>query len=120
MGMALLLLWTKYQSWKIPCNIERTIMTALRDSDIRKLISEGYKQISRKYGIIARLPNGKGGIESLVDVSDRKDARLWAEMLGETAAGDYFRRCHADRLGLTKVLSQGDLSTFRELGGESA
>lgn len=103
------------------------------DDELRTLIAQGYKQISARYRILARLPEGKTGINALVEAEMAAWQRRgsikpdywpdhyvkWANQLGEIVAGNYFRRVWAkDDLRVT--LSPIELRRFRHLGGLSA
>lgn len=96
-----------------------------------RLIHEGYHQISAKYGILAKLPDGHTGVDALIDacLSEWKQKgsirpeywpkhyREWARGLGERVAADHFRRVYAEGYGLTVTVDQATLKVFRACGG---
>lgn len=72
--------------------------------NIDQLIAQGYIQVSRRYRIVARLPEGKTGLEALREV----DPRLVQEMLDrvERDATDMYLRVHAtpaEKLNLSET-----------------
>lgn len=76
----------------------------------RELVEAGYYQVSRKYGIVARLPAGLTGREAL--------AQHWrgAERLTEGGAGNLYLRVYAppaDQL----TLAPAEFIAFRRAGG---
>lgn len=90
-------------------------------------------QVSRRYRTIARLPEGKTGIQALIDAADastdasdymdeemkawwRTEHVRWANMLGEHCAGDHFLRVFADG-DLVKTLSRDEWKEFLAQGG---
>jgi hypothetical protein len=87
------------------------------------LISNGWYQTSRKYRMLCRLPEGKTGVEALVDAEKSTrpwDAEKWAKGLGEGSAGDHFLRCHAtSKDGLSTEVDQATFDAFRKLGGDT-
>lgn len=82
----------------------------------KEAIRLGYYQVSRKHRMVARLPDGKTGVQALAEASGRPD---WARMLGETNAGDQFLRCYTDRGGLCVTLDRETFEEFRRLGGDT-
>jgi hypothetical protein len=60
---------------------------------IDDIVAQGYEQVSRKYRIVARLPEGKTGLEALAEV----DPELAKHMLDEVnlEAGRHYMRVHA-------------------------
>jgi hypothetical protein len=77
----------------------------------RALIRAGYYQVSRKWRSIAKLPEGKTGIEALTEVSGRPE---WAAALGEGRAGDHYLRCYAKK---QRELPLELFIAFRRWGG---
>ncbi len=72
----------------------------------QKLFDDGWRQISRKYRLIARLPEGKTGKQALYDgrIESLNGVRLehwtvrtrtWVNVLGEYNCADHYRRCYA-------------------------
>jgi hypothetical protein len=123
----------------------RIVQTEVPDLTVQELIRQGYKQTSRRYRTLARLPPGKTGIEAVVEARDadliartKPEDKLgvppfgnlretwhanhvkWANMIGEKQAGDHFRRIHATPYGLSVIVSDSLLRAFRASGGESA
>lgn len=91
----------------------------MTDSELRSLILAGYEQVSRAYGIVARLPEGRTGVEALAEAANgnHPNAISWAMQLGERQAASHFRRVYANTKGPCLTLSARDLSRFRVLGG---
>lgn len=97
------------------------------------LLDEGWYQVSRNHRMLARLPEGKTGMEALIDAENESghphpDLEEWAHGLGEAHAGDSFLRCHAMRLAsrfpdefahLSKTLDSFTFNEWRRLGGET-
>jgi len=92
--------------------------------EAQALIDQGYHQTSRKYRHVARLPEGKTGIEALAEASAKYrpgDALEWATRLGEQAAGGHFRRVYAVCYpGLRREVSEAVFAAFKALGGKVA
>lgn len=94
----------------------------------QELIDQGYYQISRKFYILAKLPEGKTGKEALYEASLKtyegldnydfwvKDTRRWVDGLGEANSTDQYLRVHADCITVTKEVFE----EFRRLGGRTA
>ena len=61
--------------------------------DKKDLYKQGFRQVSRKYRMVARLPEGKTGLEALAEV----DPRLAKDMLDRmnNAAAEQYLRCYA-------------------------
>ena len=89
-----------------------------------KLIKEGYQQVSRRYYILARLPEGKTGKQALLDYSRtnflRSDLYRWVNMIGEDQSASFFRRVCSRYLGLWVEVKWDVWKEFRRLGGKSA
>lgn len=93
------------------------------------LIAAGWYQVSRRFRHLARLPEGKTGVEALIDArlasigGVRPDfwpgeVRRWAESLGEASAADHFMRVYARYTpGLTCTVDADTFEAFRRLGG---
>lgn len=69
-------------------------------------------QVSGKYRIVAKLPNGMTGIKALQSKKIREPE--WAERMGEGHAGDYFLRCCSVE---TQELTHEEWTTFKKTGG---
>lgn len=86
---------------------------------MNKYVAAGYRQISRRYRTVARLPEGKTGKEALRTAARRDvyDVDGWVETLGEEAAASRYLRCYAtDRLTLTRE----EFDAFLKEGGRPA
>lgn len=94
------------------------------------LIDEGWFQVSRKFRHLARLPEGKTGIEALIEACLKSigrgshseywptEIKRWAEDMGEGPAADHFMRCYASAIpGLTCTVDRDIFEAFRRLGG---
>jgi hypothetical protein len=81
------------------------------DKEVAKLLGGEWFQVSRRYRIVARLPEGKTGIEALSEASGRPE---WAAGLRETNAGDQFLRVYATD---TRTLDRPTFAAFRKAGG---
>ena len=108
---------------------ERARLLAAWDADYppaadraRQLIREGYRQVSRKHRIVARLPDGKTGRQALTEAIDRREDSTWIRRLSERAAQSQFLRVYAVYTGdpLWLTLDKDTFDAFRRLGGESA
>lgn len=59
----------------------------------KQLLEQGYKQVSAKYCMLARLPEGKTGKQALADIVRKRKAHIeeeidqWVEGLGEQEDG---------------------------------
>ena len=90
----------------------------------KKLIEEGWYQVSRKYRTLARLPKGETGIQALARAATKsrniaRDTREWAIMLGERSAGDHYLRVYAQEEGNWQEVSPTVFDWFRKLGGNT-
>lgn len=75
-----------------------------------------YFQVSRRYRIVVRLPEGKSGIQILSEVSGKPQ---WALQLGEAQAGDYYLRVYAESAGLWLKLTVAQWNAWRAAGGRT-
>ncbi len=94
-----------------------------------KLIKEGWRQTSRKYRMLACLPDGMTGKEALYEARMReigdvnreyweKEIKRWIDILGENSCADHFRRVYAGRDdSLNMTLDEETFMAFRSLGG---
>jgi hypothetical protein len=90
--------------------------------EARRLIDEGWHQVSRAYRGVARLPEGMTGTEALIDAERRSDhphpnLETWATRMGEAHAGEHYLRCYAGRDGHSRDLDIPTFAAFRKLGG---
>lgn len=80
----------------------------------KRLKDAGYRQLSRKHRIVARLPPGKTGLEALREADSEAYERVMR--LAEESAAEDYRRFHArgeDR----RELSIEEFAAFRKAGG---
>ena len=92
---------------------------------MRLLVQNGWHQVSRKYHIICRLPEGKTGIEALTEAAMESrpwDAKEWANNLGESSATDQYLRVYApwNDKKQHRQLTEQEFAAFREVGGSTA
>jgi hypothetical protein len=92
------------------------------DIPAEELIAKGYYQVSRNYRLVAKLPDGKTGVEALIDacrsgeIPTARDYESWAKRLGEGHAGDQYLRSNiASAIQLTREAFEN----FRKLGGST-
>jgi hypothetical protein len=83
-----------------------------------ELVAAGYRQTSWKYGLVARLPPGKTGVEALAERSPELVRELQERM--EAEAADIYRRIYAQSAGHSLALSRDELEAFRASGGVSS
>jgi hypothetical protein len=83
-------------------------------------------QISRGHRHVARLPEGKTGVEALIASysersgrGTREDYERWARRGGEGSAGDSYLRTYASRDGLGRQLTRVAFEAFRAAGGDT-
>lgn len=92
----------------------------IHEGDDRVPDSEVWYQVSRNHRIVARLPEGKTGIQALIDAETRLDRERWAQRMGEGNAGDHYLRCHAMRRdGDWQQLTNVAFNAFRAAGGDT-
>lgn len=73
----------------------------------QQLFDQGYRQVSRKYRTLARLPEGKTGLEAL-----RRFITI--DGISEPEAGDHFLRVHSrDKVQLDRFV----FAEFCKIGG---
>lgn len=89
-----------------------------KDLTPAELVAAGYKQVSRKYRLVARLPEGKTGMEAL-EAHAPDTARNFRRMAEEMAASQYLR-IYADRDGNQVELTPEEFEEFRKAGGVAA
>lgn len=88
----------------------------------RRLIEEGWYQVSRRHRLLSRLPEKTTGKEALINAEgrssrSRRETERWANALGDFHAGDQYLRCYAH---LDQNCCEVDIPTFaayRKLGG---
>lgn len=96
----------------------------------RTLIDEGWHSISRRYRMIARLPDDMTGQQALrwaieqyneKPVSAHEEA--WIDGLGDAQAARHFMRvytCYEFSKAFSRVLRVFEYQAFRKLGGRTA
>lgn len=109
-------------SFRTPCEGTPVEVTEEHLESARQLIAEGWHQVSRAYRTLARLPDGKTGVEALIDAELRSKhphfrLREWAEGLGERSAGNHYLRCYAKQDLNWCELDVPTFVAFRKLGG---
>lgn len=77
-----------------------------------------WKQTSRKYRHVARLPPGKTGIQALKDASPDECRRV-EELLERQCAAQYLR-LYAAKEGFREELTEEEFENFKANGGEGA
>lgn len=100
----------------------------MTNNQIIQLIKDGYKQTSRKYKDVARIPEGLTGKQSLFLAKKKEysqtqwvdfweeETKRWIDCLGEIEAGNFFRRMYGPHIQLSDI----DFKQFKILGGQSA
>lgn len=74
--------------------------------------------ISNRYRLIARLPEGKTGLEALKERAPESFEHIMQH--AEQLAADEYRRTYARQHGDEVELSSEDYSAFRKAGGRSS
>lgn len=90
------------------------------DEDIAaELVSDGWKAVSNKHRTIARLPQGKTGLEALQECAPDEFRRIMEQ--AEQRAADTYRRTYAMvDIGTKQELDHDMLRAFKRVGGESS
>ena len=119
------------QQWKY----EHREPTEQEFATAERYVNEGWKQVSRRWRTIARLPDGMNGNEALLwaleqynnsdmglggEVPDFK--KEWALSLSERSAASQFMRCYTSydfAKHLQTSLTIFEFQAFRKLGGDS-
>ncbi len=92
------------------------IEQAARERLAKELVSAGYKQISSKYRIVARLPEGKSGYEALRDADPDFAGRLLANFQRD-CEDQFLRVCANNSHRMT--LDELTFAAFRAAGGRT-
>ncbi len=92
------------------------IEQAARERHAKALVAAGYRQISSKYRIVARLPEGKSGYEALRDADPDFAARLLANFQRD-CEDQFLRVCASDKHKQT--LDELTFTAFRAAGGRT-
>jgi len=90
----------------------------------QQLVAQGYMQISRKYRLFARIPDGKTGKQALLEASRAacvnekhyEVAREWMSKMFEHDAARYYRRVYAPHY----EASIQQMTEFKAAGGKTA
>lgn len=82
-------------------------------SRVDQIIAGGFKQVSRKYRTLARVPAGKAPLDALREVNPQAAKRL-EERIADWATDEYIR-CHAE--GENKV--ELSVEEFKEYLGKT-
>lgn len=77
-----------------------------------------WKGTSNRYRTIARLPEGKSGVEALKDAAPDQYRNIMREV--ERRAADTYRRMYAEREGNSLMITQEEWAAFKAAGGESS
>ena len=102
-------------------------LTGDLDSFARKLVEEGYCQISSRYRRVAKLPPGKTGKEAVLESLLGKNPKKWevehythlVSRWSEAEAKDHFLRVFAGK-GLTLKLTHEEFLAYKKAGGGTA
>lgn len=87
----------------------------LQLKDVQGLINQGYKQISAKYRLLARLPSGRKALQALLE-EDPMAARAFIAQFERMVEGYYLRKCSTDRV----ELNQEEFQEFKKRNGRVA
>lgn len=92
-----------------------------KEEEGAQLVKEGWKQTSRKYRMIARIPEGYTAIEALKE-SDPKAAEDLLRRLNQWAANSFRRLGRpSDKFkDCFRELDEETFKAFRKAGGESS
>jgi len=82
--------------------------------EAQALIDGGWYQTSRAYCMLAKLPKGKTGMQSLIETKEWDSANV--ARMGEHGAGEQFLRVYAKGT-LKKSVSSHVMDAFKRLGG---
>lgn len=85
------------------------------------LIEHGYRQTSRRWRLVARLPVGESPMEAIVRVRSREGKSLVGleTVTNDVEAARLFCRDHAGSDGLALMLPRHVFDAFRRLGGKA-
>ncbi len=93
-------------------------LPTVEEAGAAALVRDGYKSTSNKYRNVARLPEGKTGLEALRDCAPEEYARIMEQ--AERQAADRYRRFNAAEHGDQETLTVDEFKAFRSAGGESS
>lgn len=78
-----------------------------------------YFQVSRAYGRVARLPEGKTGMEALRECGGQRcDDEKWLQAMGEARCGEYYMRVYGSN-SLVVTLTPEEFMYYRKCGGDT-
>jgi hypothetical protein len=92
------------------------VIERLEPLDTRKvsdLIAAGFHQVSRRHGLLAKIPEGMTGREAL---QSAESGRVVSRELREADAASQYRRCYARKPDRIRV-TQSKMTLFRKSGG---
>lgn len=73
-------------------------------------------QVSGRFRLVAKLPDGKTGMQALAECGGQRcDDQKWIDGLGERHCGDYYLRCYA----ASEELTRKEWHTFKKSGGKT-
>ncbi|HUU88151.1 MAG TPA: hypothetical protein VMX17_10415 [Candidatus Glassbacteria bacterium] len=80
------------------------------EEKIKQMLADGYRQLSRKYRHIGKLPKGKTGLQALREV-DPSLAKSFENRMEEWAT-DQFLRVYGQQAGCIVTLSHEEFNEF--------
>lgn len=86
----------------------------LSTTEISLLVQRGWRSVSNKFKMIARLPEGETGIEAC------RRRRTLNECWSEETAASYYMRVHSEDEGNCLELDDASYRAFRRMGGRAA
>ncbi len=102
--------WLISQGKELPEKREPQVMR-----DGKELVAAGYKQRSRKYRLVAKLPDGETGLEALKRCNPSAFRNIMD--FAEHKAADHYRAYNAQAEGNELELTAEEFKAFREAGG---
>lgn len=72
-------------------------------------------QVSGKFRLVCRLPEGLTGKQALAAAAKHTDVQKWVDGMGEEHAGDHYLRCYAAHEELNEV----EWRAFKKTGGST-
>lgn len=85
----------------------------------RRLVAEGWESTSNSYRNVARLPEGKSGLEALKEVAPDEYHHL-TETIERRAANVYRRIYATEAAGTKRSLDRETFAAFKRAGGQSS
>ena len=96
-----------FKFWSCQCPVQAETI-----EEAKKLVSQGYRQISRKYRMVARVPFGMTGRQAL----DQVAPGVYNSRMNEWHCADQYRRCYAKGDDVLEL----NYKVFREFLNECA